>query len=632
MGSPLARVRRPWLWIASVAVLAAALVVWLLAVPGESEEDAAYLDPSLPVADRVADLLGRMTIEEKVGQMTQAEVPAVQDSPGDVGDFGLGSLLSGGSEAFYDTPEAWAAMIDGYQREALDTRLGIPIIYGIDAVHGNAAVPGATIFPHNIGLGAAGDEELAGRTAAITAAETRAAGIPWTFAPCLCVARDSRWGRTYESFSEDPELVTAMADDVVHGYQGEDLSANTSVLATAKHYVGDGGTAYGSSTTDSYTLDQGVTELSEDELRRLHLAPFRAAVEAGVGSVMASFSSTDLGEGPLKVHADGYLLTTVLKGELGFEGFVVSDWAGVSQISDDYAEAVREAINAGIDMVMVPDQYEAFTATLLAEVDAGRVSENRIDDAVARILTQKFALGLFEHPFADTSLAAEVGSEEHRAVAREAAAASQVLLRNEGDLLPLSGDESVYVAGSGADSLGRQLGGWSGTWQGSVNAVDEGTTILDGIGEVAPDATVQYSQRASEPLDGYDVGIVVVAENPYAEGVGDVGPGNDHDMKLSDQDAEAVETVCGAMDCVVITVSGRPMELEGHLDGVDALVAAWLPGSEGEGVADPLFGLAPYTGTLPVSWPRTVDDEPVNVGDADYDPLFAYGFGLETAP
>ncbi|WP_211228718.1 glycoside hydrolase family 3 protein [Glycomyces tenuis] len=630
MGASTARLTRSRLLIAFTAVIAAALVAWFLAVPDEAEAEPAYLDPSLPVAERVADLLGRMTIEEKVGQMAQAQIPAVEDDPGAVGDFGLGSLLSGGSEALHDTPEEWAAMIDGYQREALDTRLGIPMVYGIDAVHGNASLPGATIFPHNIGLGAAADPDLAERAAAITAIETRAAGIRWTFAPCLCVARDSRWGRTYESFGEDPALATAMADDVVRGYQGEDLSLNTSVLATAKHYVGDGGTAYGSSTTGSYTIDQGVTELSEEELRRLHLEPFRAAVEAGVGSVMASFSSTDLGDGPLKVHADGHLLTTVLKEELGFEGFVVSDWAAIYQISDDYSTAVREAVNAGIDMVMVPDEYEAFISQLLEEVDAGRVSEDRIDDAVSRILTQKFELGLFEHPFADTSLAAEVGSAEHRAVAREAAAASQVLLRNENALLPLSGEESIYVAGSGADALGRQLGGWSGTWQGSVDAVNEGTTILEGIGEVAPEAAVQYSPTASEPLDGHDVGIVAVAENPYAEGVGDVGPGNAHDMKLSEQDAEAVERVCGAMDCVVIVVSGRPVELEGHLDGVDALVAAWLPGSEGAGVADPLFGHVPYTGTLPVSWPGLVADEPVNVGDADYDPLFAYGFGLRT--
>jgi beta-glucosidase len=628
MGASLpALLRRPAvLWTALAAALVAALITVLFVVPGDAG-DPTYPDSGLPADERVDDLLGRMTIEEKIGQMTQVALPAIEGRPGDIAELGIGSLLNGGAEALHDTPEDWAAMIDGFQREALDSRLGIPLVYGIDAVHGNGALPGAVIFPHNIGLGAAHDPELAGRAAAITAAETRAAGVHWTFAPCVCVARDSRWGRTYESFGEDPGLAFEYAGPVVRGYQGDDLAANTSVLATAKHYVGDGGTAYGTSTTEDYLLDQGVTTLSEEELRQLHLAPFKAAVDAGVGSVMASFSSTDLGEGPVKAHADAYLINDVLKGELGFDGFVVSDWQGVDQISDDYAEAVRTAINAGIDMVMVPFEYERFIDTLLAEVESGGVSEERIDDAVSRILRQKFALGLFEQPLADTSGAADVGSAEHRAVAREAAAASQVLLRNENDLLPLTGGERLYVAGSGADSLGRQMGGWTGSWQGTVEAVNQGTSILAGI-EAAADA-VTYSEDATEPLDGADVGIVVVAEDPYAEGVGDAGAG-EHDMRVSEADAAAIDRVCGAVDCVVIVVSGRPIEIEPHLEGVDALVAAWLPGSEGAGVADPLFGATPYDGRLPVSWPRLVDDEPLNVGDPDYDPLFPYGFGLQT--
>ncbi len=425
MGASLpALFRRPAiLWSALAAAVAAAVVIVLLVVPGAddgpADGDGDYLDASLPIDERVADLLGRMTIEEKIGQMTQVAVEAVEADPSAVGKYGIGSLLNGGSEALRETPEAWAAMIDGYQSEALASRLGIPLMYGTDAVHGLTAVPGAVVFPHNIGLGAAHDPDLAGRAAAITAAETRASGIHWTFGPCVCVARDSRWGRTYESYGEDPGLAFEYAGPVVQGYQGDDLAANTSVLATAKHYVGDGGTAYGSSTTDDYLLDQGVTALTEDELRAIHLAPFQAAVNAGVGSVMASFSSTDLGDGPLKVHADAYLITDVLKGELGFDGFVVSDWQAVDQINDDYADSVRTAINAGIDMVMVPFEYERFTSTLRSEVDSGGVSEDRIDDAVSRILTQKFALGLFEQPYADTSGAAAVGSDEHRDVARD---------------------------------------------------------------------------------------------------------------------------------------------------------------------------------------------------------------------
>ncbi|GAA1665605.1 glycoside hydrolase family 3 N-terminal domain-containing protein [Glycomyces endophyticus] len=641
MGASLpALLRRPAiLWSALAAAVAAAVVTVLLVVPGAddgpADGDGDYLDASLPVDERVDDLLGRMTIEEKIGQMTQATVGAVEAAPSDVGEYGIGSLLNGGSEALFDTPEEWAAMIDGYQDEALKSRLGIPLMYGIDAVHGNTAIPGAVVFPHNIGLGAAHDPDLAGRAAAVTAAETRAAGIHWTFAPCVCVARDSRWGRTYESYGEDPGLAFEYAGPVVHGYQGEDLAANTSVLATAKHYVGDGGTDYGSSTTGDYLLDQGVVTLTEEELRSIHLAPFQAAVDAGVGSVMASFSSTDLGEGPLKTHADEYLITDVLKGELGFDGIVVSDWQAVDQVSTDYAEAVRASVNAGIDMVMVPFEYERFISTLLSEVESGGVAEDRIDDAVARILTQKFALGLFEQPFADTAHAAEVGSDEHRDVAREAAAASQTLLRNDGDLLPLTGQESIYVAGSGADSIGRQSGGWTASWQGSTVTPTQGTTILAGIQEVASDAAVTFSEDASEPVEAADVGIVVVAEDPYAEGVGDAGAG-EHDLALSEDDAAAVETVCAAVDCIVIVVSGRPVEIAPHLGepgtprSVDSLVAAWLPGSEGAGVADPLFGAAPYNGRLPVSWPRQTDDEPLNVGDAEYDPLFAFGFGLVT--
>lgn len=630
MGASLpAILRRPAvLWAAIAGAIVAALVAVLLVAPGGDDADSSFLDSSFQVSERVENLLGQMTIEEKVGQMTQVAVPAIESDPAAIAELGIGSLLNGGADALHDTPEDWAAMIDGFQSQALNSRLGIPLVYGLDAVHGNGALPNAVIFPHNIGLGAAHDPELAGRAAAITAAETRAAGVHWTFAPCVCVVRDGRWGRTYESYGEDPGIAFEYAGPVVRGYQGEDLAASTSVLATAKHYVGDGGTAYGTSTTEDYRIDQGVATLTEDELRQLHLAPFQAAVDAGVGSVMTSFSSNDLGEGPLKNHADAYLINEVLKGELGFDGFVVSDWQGVDQISDDYAEAVRTAINAGIDMVMVPFEYERFISTLLAEVESGGVSEERIDDAVARILTQKFALGLFEQPFADPAGAAEVGSAEHRAVAREAAAASQVLLRNEGDLLPLTGDERIYVAGSGTDSLGRQMGGWTGSWQGTVEAVNEGTSILAGIQETA--ASVTYSENATEPIDGADVGIVVVAEDPYAEGIGDVGAG-EHDMRVSEADAAAISTVCGAVDCVVIIVSGRPIEIEPHLEGVDALVAAWLPGSEGAGVADPLFGRTAYDGRLPVTWPRLVEDEPINVGDPDYDPLFPYGFGLQTA-
>ncbi|ADD45192.1 glycoside hydrolase family 3 protein [Stackebrandtia nassauensis] len=610
-----------------------AAILSLTLLPGSASADApSPRDPSAPIDKRVAALVADLTLEEKAGQMTQAEKGSITD-PADITTYGLGSILSGGGGApDPNTPEAWADMIDGYQARALETRQKIPMIYGADAVHGHNNVSGATIMPHNLGLGASRSPELAKRAAEVTAIETRATGVPWTFAPCLCVARDDRWGRTYESFGEDPELVSSMVD-VVDGLQGTDLTSNTTVLATAKHFVGDGGTTYGSSTTEDYKIDQGITELTREQLRDLHIAPFETAVDRNVGSVMPSYSSVDHPDddtGPVKMHANDELINGVLKQELGFQGFVISDWKAIDQIPGDYASDVRTSINAGVDMVMVPYDYKTFISTLISEVNAGRIPMERIDDAVTRILTAKEKLGLFDKPYADRTHIGTIGSAEHRAVAREAAAASQVLLKNDGDALPLASQGKLYVAGSNADDLGNQMGGWSISWQGSSGDTTEGTTILEGIREVAPDLEVTHSKDASAPTDGHDTGLVVVGETPYAEGKGDVGVGG-HDMKLSAADSAAVSKVCGEIEtCVVVTVSGRPLEITSQLDQMDALVAAWLPGSEGAGVADTLFGDVGYSGKLPVSWPRSVDDEPINVGDPDYDPLFPYGAGLTT--
>ncbi|MET9336563.1 glycoside hydrolase family 3 N-terminal domain-containing protein [Nonomuraea sp. NPDC003804] len=576
-----------------------------------------YLDARRPVRQRVADLMGRMTLAEKVGQMTQAERGALTKQD-DIATYLLGSLLSGGGSApATNTPEGWADMVDGYQLRARQTRLQIPLIYGVDAVHGHNNVVGATIFPHNAGLGATRDPALVERTGAITAEEVKATGIPWDFAPCLCVSRDDRWGRAYESFGEDPALVSRMAA-IVTGLRKK------GVLATAKHYVGDGGTAYGSSTTADYTIDQGVYTGDRAELEAVHLAPFAEAVRRGVGSVMPSFSSV----GATKMHAHQELITGVLKGRLGFKGFVVSDWQAIDQIPGDQASDVRTSVNAGLDMIMVPYAYTAFVEALTAEVTAGRVARSRIDDAVARILTQKFELGLFERPYADRDGLPEVGSAAHRAVARTAAAASQVLLKNDDGLLPLRPSAKVYVAGSNADDLGNQMGGWTISWQGSPGPITQGTTILQGIRARA--AAVTHSADASAPLEGHDVGVVVVGERPYAEGFGDVGR-QGRTLDLSPADRAAVDKVCGALKCVVLVVSGRPLAL-GELSGVEALVASWLPGSEGAGVSDPLFGAVPYTGRLPFTWFRTAGQLPINVGDAAYDPLFPYGWGLRTDP
>jgi beta-glucosidase len=629
------------------------LVVGVVAAPSAARSGAGdtgarpWMDSSLKPRARAELLLAAMTLEEKVGQMTQAERGAVTGDPSLVTTWRLGSVLSGGgSVPTPNTPEAWADMVDEFQARALETRLGIPLIYGVDSVHGHGNLVGATVFPHNIGLGATRDPRLVERIAHVTAEETRATGPQWIFAPCVCVARDLRWGRTYESFAEDPGLVIKMATaiDGLQGRRAGSLDEPDRALATAKHYAGDGDTEYGTGSGD-YPIDQGITVTSRRDFARIDLSPYVAAVRRhDVGSVMPSFSSVDWTEdgvgNPLKMHAHRELITGVLKGRLDFDGFVISDWEGIHQIPGDYATQVRTGVNAGIDMFMEPFSYQDFETTLLAEVAAGRVSQARIDDAVRRILVKKFELGLFERPFTDRRHLDEVGSPAHRALARRAVAESQVLLKNRGRVLPLSGHERIYVAGSNADDIGNQAGGWTVAWQGLSGDIIPGNTILEGIRQVAPDAEVTFSEDASAPTAGNDVGIVVVGETPYAEGFGDVGgpqwqdngvPREPKTMRLNAADRAAVDRVCGAIDdCVVVVVSGRPLILTDQLRQMDALVASWLPGSQGEGVADVLFGQRPFTGRLSMTWPRSLEQEPINVGDRDYDPLFPYGWGLRT--
>ena len=611
-----------------------------------------YLDPRLPVAQRVADLMSRMTLEEKVGQMTQAERGSVTDNQDEIANWLLGSVLSGGgSTPATNTPEAWADMVDQFQSHALQTRLQIPMIYGIDAVHGHGNVLGATIFPHNVGMGSTRDPGLVAAAGRVTAAEVKATGIPWDFAPCVCVARDDRWGRTYESFGEDPALVISM-ETIIDGLQGRragQWAENDHVMATSKHYAGDGDTEYGTAAGD-YKIDQGITVTSRPDFWRIDLAPYGPAIRRHhTGSVMPSFSSVDWTEdgvgNPIKMHANRELITDVLKGRLHFGGFVISDWEGIHQIPGDWPTQVRTGANAGIDMFMEPSSFREFETTLLAEVRSGGVSQARINDAVRRILTRKFQLGLFEHPYADRTNLDQIGSAAHRDVARRAAAESQVLLKNAGGVLPLAGDAKVYVAGRNANNMGNQNGGWTLTWQGfSGNNSQPGTTILQGIREVAPDAQVTFSEDASAPMTGSDVGVVVVGETPYAEGFGDVGgplwaydpadngqPREPKTMELKDGDRAVIDKVCSAVEkCVVLVVSGRPQVIGDQLGDIDALVASWLPGTEGAGVADVLFGKRPFTGQLSLTWPRSADQEPINVGDASYDPAFPFGWGLRT--
>ncbi|MFI1996830.1 glycoside hydrolase family 3 N-terminal domain-containing protein [Actinoplanes sp. NPDC020271] len=613
-----------------------------------------YLDKKLSTKQRVADLLARMNLDDKIGQMTQAERAAVTDDTTKIASWRLGSVLSGGgSVPTPNTPTAWVNMVNTFQQAALSTPLQIPIIYGVDAVHGHGNVLGATIFPQNIGLGASRDPKLVEQVYHATAAEVRATGVPWDFAPCVCVTRDERWGRSYESFGEDPNLLTRMTTAVtgLQGRKASQLDDPDRVLATIKHYAGDGNTSYG--TGDSgYAIDRGVTTVSRRDFTRTILPPYIAGVRAGAGAVMPSFSSidwTDDGVGnPTNMHAHKELLTSMLKGTLGFDGFVITDWEGIHQIPDPTATAdtllptaaqVRTAVNAGSDMFMEPNTAARFETVLKGEVNAGRVSMTRINDAVSRILTSKFQLGLFDKPFATTDRVDQVGSSQHRALAREAVAKSQVLLKNTDNVLPLRSDAKIYVAGRNADNIGNQAGGWTLDWQGRSGATIPGTSILDGIRQDAPHALITYSADASAPVGKNDIGIVVVGETPYAEGYGDVGGpawpwGTDaqketKSLTLQPADKAAIDKVCDAVTtCVVLVVSGRPQIITGQLGKIDALVASWLPGSEGAGVADTLFGRQAFTGTLPVTWPATTEQVPVNVGDRHYKPLYPYGWGL----
>ena len=608
--------------LAVAATATAACGTHAPAPPDPPTQAAPYQDPPLPVDERVEDLLARMDLADKIGQMTQAERGSITTET--VTDLRLGSVLSGGGSApDPNTPQAWADMYDDFQAAAAQTPLGIPILYGIDAVHGNNTLTGATVFPHNIGLGATRDPALVEKIGQATAEEVAATGADWTFSPCLCVARDDRWGRTYESFGEDPALVTSMTP-IITGYQGATLGGSpSSILATAKHFVADGGTSGG--------VDQGDAVLTDAELRAVHLPPYLAAIEADVASIMVTFSSVN-GE---KAHGSTALLTDLLKDELGFDGFVVSDWNGIDQI-DAYAgfthQEVVQAINAGIDMVMVPTEYDAFITHLTTAVEDGEVEMSRIDDANRRILTKKFELGLFEAPLADRSLAETVGSDEHRALAREAVAKSQVVLTNDG-VLPISTASRVLVTGSGADDLGNQAGGWTITWQGASGDTIEGTTVLEAAEAAfaAADAggTVVSERRLSDEIlaevaGQVDVAIAVVGETPYAEFEGDRPDG----VRLTGFDVVTLQALRDAgIPTVVVVYSGRPIDLGGAEQWANALVAGWLPGSEGAGVTDVLLGAVDPTGTLPMSWPASAEQQPINVGDGQV-PLFDFGAGL----
>jgi beta-glucosidase len=592
------------------------ILLALLALIGCMRPSAPSASPSAAALRRAApdleQLLAQMTLAEKIGQMTQVDLHALKPES-DLAHYFIGSVLSGGdSPPSPNTPSTWADTYDRLQRHALSTRLGIPLIYGIDAVHGHNAVHGAVIYPHNIGLGATRNAALVEQIGRATAEEVAATGIDWTFAPCVATPRDERWGRTYEGFGETAELTAELGAAAVRGLQTGDLAHETAVLACAKHFLADGGTLGGK--------DQGDAQISEEELRAIHLPAYREAVRAGVGSVMVSYSSWN----GRKMHGQTPLIKKVLKGELGFQGFVVTDWEAIDKVPGDYADNLVQAINAGIDMVMVPTQYKRFIAIMQAAVKGGRIPIARIDDAVRRILRKKAELELWERPLSDRRLAASFGSAGHRQIARQAVRESLVLLKNERAALPIAQGARVHVGGSKADDLGIQCGGWTVGWMGKRGAVTKGTTVLAALREALPgDQQVSFSADGSGGEQA-DVAIAVVGEEPYAEFKGDR-----EDLSLSAEDLNLIERMRkSGRPLIVVLLSGRPMVLGRALEQADALVAAWLPGSEGQGVADVLLGAYRPTGKLPQSWPRSMAQVPINVGDPHYDPLFPYGFGL----
>src|SRR5216683_2648915 len=535
-----------------------------------NERDEIRVNPDLE------PLIERMTLLEKIGQMTQVDVNSLLE--GAVREFGIGSVLSGGGgNPSPNNPQAWADMVRRVQSEALESRLGIPLLYGVDAVHGHSNLRGATIFPHNVGLGATRDLDLVERIGRITASELLATNVHWTFAPAVSVPQDIRWGRTFEAYSEDPALVSSLGAAFIRGLNVE---LDRPVLASPKHFVGDGGTMWGSTrryawvqgwwnsaAPDRWQLDQGDLRGDEASLRSVHLRPYEHAIAAGALSIMISYSSWN-GQ---KLHAHRYLLTDVLKGELGFGGFLVSDWLGVSQLDPSFERAVCLAINAGLDMVMVPFEYERFIRAVDGAVETGINRRSRIEDACRRILWVKAALGLFAHPFGDAALLPLVGSDGHRAVAREAVSKSQVLLKSASSALPLSGGmRKVFVAGAAADDLGLQCGGWTIECQGD---------------------------RSDLALPADDVGLV--------------------------------RQVRGQCDVLVLVIySGRPLIIGEVLESCDAIVASWLPGTEAQGIADVLFGKEPFTGRLPYAWPETMDQVRSSNGRA---PLFPLSHGLSTS-
>lgn len=560
------------------------------------ETNLPYQNPALSTEARVADLIQRMTLAEKIGQMALTEKNSARDL-NDIAKYGLGALLSGGGgKPENNTPEGWFKMVKNFQGYSQKTRLKIPLLYGVDASHGHSNVPGATIFPHFIGLGAGRDPELVRDIAKATAEEVSATGIYWVYGPNLDVTKDIRWGRTYETFGSDPKLVAILGQAYIEGLQSF-KQGTLSVAATAKHYVGNGSTEWGTSINKKFFIDQGNSNIHEDELRKIHLEPFKQAVQTNVKSVMVGLNKWN----DKKISANKYLLTDVLKKEFGFQGFVVSDWYGIFEKESDKYTALVKAVNAGVDMVMLPYDYKFFSESMHKALAQGDINEDRLNEAVERILKVKFEIGLFDTVAVDAPNVHSIGSTQHRELAQTAVRKSLVLLKNN-NAVPLSKNTpKILVAGSAADNIGKQSGGWTVEWQGIDGNWIPGTTILKGIQNMAsPNTTVEYNLKGS--FTGQtglaDIGIAVVGENPYTEGKGD-----NPNPTLSTEDLETINNLKKvSKKIIVIIISGRPLNIKEYVNDWDAVIAAWLPGSEGQGVADVLFGDYAFTGVLPVEW------------------------------
>ncbi|HEY8443416.1 MAG TPA: glycoside hydrolase family 3 protein [Clostridia bacterium] len=577
-----------------------------------------YLDSSLSIEERIENLISQMTLDEKAGQMVQGEQSQVSVSK--MKKLGLGSILSGGGSIPNNdnTVKSWAETVDKYQKAAMSRRLKIPFIYGVDAVHGHNTLTNAVIFPHNIGIGAANDPELTKLMGEYVAQELKLTKTIFNFAPCVAIGLDLRWGRTYESYSSDPEITTTLALSYFEGQSKE------GILNSLKHYVGDGATEFG--TGRDGKIDRGNVVMIEEELRETQLRPYKELIEKGAKCVMVSFNSYQ----GLKMHQHKYLVTDVLKGELGFNGFVISDWEGILEINKNtYDEKVIEAINAGVDMLMEPYNFEKAIKAIKRGVYSGKISEERLNDAVTRILRVKFELGLFDDPYLENKKASisELGDSSGRELAKRLVQKSQVLLKNENNILPFKSGQKIFVTGPAADNLGAQCGGWTINWSGfDGNSLTTGTTILQGLKNIASSKNLTIITDKNKAGQA-DVVLLVVGEKPYAEFEGDTANPSIVGDKALDGNLDAINCA-KTLDKPIVTVivAGRNVLITDYIDDWDAVIMSYLPGTEGDGVASVLAGEVDFTGKLPMPWFKTVDD----IKKENPDLLFKLGHGLAT--